>query len=115
METRLADPLPPVNVDPERCSQVLLNLLLNAQQAGGNITISATAADNAVRLTIADTGQGISEENMKHIFEPFFTTRKQGTGLGLPNARKIIEAHGGTISIRSTPGTGTEAEIALPV
>ncbi len=115
VESRFDEPLPLVNVDPERITQVLLNLLLNAKQAGGSIAIRARAADNAVRITVADTGHGISADNLQHVFEPFFTTRKQGTGLGLPNARKIIEAHGGTIHITSTPDTGTEAEITLPV
>jgi signal transduction histidine kinase len=113
--------LPPVNLDRQRMSQVLLNLLLNARQAGTpESEIHITAAKvrenghSAVRLDIADHGQGISEENLKHIFEPFFTTRKQGTGLGLSNARKIVEAHGGVLLVESTLNSGTCVHVILP-
>jgi signal transduction histidine kinase len=118
VEKHLSDSLPPVNVDPGRIAQVLLNLLLNAQQAmheGGRITISAEQSENTVRLAVADTGPGIARENLPRVFEPFFTTRKQGTGLGLPNARKIIEAHGGTIRIHNREGHGAVVEILIPV
>lgn len=107
-----------VNVDAEKIEQVLLNLLFNAKQAsrdGGTITISSEK-NNAhfVTISVTDTGQGITEENLKHIFEPFFTTRKQGTGLGLSIAKKIIEAHGGQILVKSEVDKGTEVEIVLP-
>ncbi|HEY3295685.1 MAG TPA: ATP-binding protein [bacterium] len=116
--TELPPNLPPMNADRERLAQVLLNLLLNARQAvngGGTITITAEQADHALRISVRDNGQGISEENLKHIFEPFFTTRKNGTGLGLPNARKIVESHGGRIQIRSRLNNGTDAWIETPL
>jgi len=116
--TRIQPDLPPLNADSERLAQVLLNLLLNARQAVGDhgaITISANKTPDAIRLSISDDGHGISEENLKHVFEPFFTTRKNGTGLGLPNARKIVEAHGGVITIMSEPEHGTSVNVELPI
>lgn len=119
IETHLADANQTINVDAGKIEQVLLNLLLNAKQAitdGGRITISSRKDESAHMIfSIADNGQGISEENLKHIFEPFFTTRKNGTGLGLPNARKIVEAHGGQIHITSELHRGTEVHVELPI
>jgi two-component system, NtrC family, sensor histidine kinase HydH len=114
--------LPAVRVDRKRMAQVLLNLVLNARQAGGpEATIRITADEirnhgrRTVRLSVIDQGRGISEENLKHIFEPFFTTRKQGTGLGLSNARKIVEAHGGSLTVESKVEHGTSVAIMLPM
>lgn len=95
----------------------LMNLILNAIEAmpeGGTLTIAADQADDTVRLEIADTGRGLGDEEAKKIFEPFYTTKAQGLGLGMPYARKIIEQHGGTISLNSQYGIGTTITVALP-
>jgi signal transduction histidine kinase len=114
--------LPLLSLDSERMQQVILNLLINAQQAmpnGGAIDIqiapSAWEGKASIVIRISDQGCGIAPENLPHVFEPFFTTRKQGTGLGLSNAQKIVEAHGGTLQLRSTVGVGTESRIYLPI
>jgi signal transduction histidine kinase len=95
----------------------LINLMLNAIEAmkdGGTLSISIAHTGEALLLEIADTGHGISEDEVKKIFEPFYTTKEQGLGLGMPYAKKIIEQHGGTISLNSRPGEGTTISIALP-
>jgi signal transduction histidine kinase len=113
--------LPPVKLDQEMFKQVLLNLLLNAEQAmpeGGELTIQATAEDcnpRAVCLSLIDTGTGMPPDVQAKVFQPFFSTKKGGTGLGLPTTRKIIQAHGGSISLESEPGRGTKFTIRLPV
>jgi signal transduction histidine kinase len=113
--------LPPVNLDQEMFKQALLNLLLNAEQAmprGGELTIQATCENcepRAVCLSLIDTGMGMPPDVQARVFQPFFSTKKGGTGLGLPTTRKIIEAHGGSISLESEPGHGTKFTIRLPV
>ena len=94
-----------------------MNLMLNAIEAmkdGGTLSIAIDHMGQSLRLEIADTGHGISEEDVKKIFEPFYTTKEQGLGLGMPYAKKIIEQHGGTISLNSRPGEGTTISIMLP-
>jgi len=117
-------PLPPIQADRERLRQVFLNLLLNALQAtgrGGRITLSTSVEkgdDGApvwILLSFADTGEGIAAEHLPRIFEPFFSTKQKGTGLGLAITQKIIESHGGTITVDSTPGRGTTFTVKLPV
>jgi signal transduction histidine kinase len=104
-------------LDEASLSSALLNLVLNAVQAmpnGGRLMIT-TGCDNGILcLVVSDTGSGISEERLKHIFEPFNTTKSRGLGLGMPYAQKIIEQHGGTISVESQLGKGTQVRIELP-
>lgn len=114
----LPSDLPPVYLDREIFKQALLNLILNAEQAmpkGGEITIQATLSPETLTLNLIDTGKGISAEGLEKIFKPFYSTRPGGTGLGLPTTKKIIEAHGGTISVQSEPGKGTKFSIRLPL
>ena len=95
----------------------LMNIMLNAIEAmpkGGVLNIKVDQTDEMIRLEIADTGPGIDEEQVKKIFEPFYTTKAQGLGLGMPYARKIIEQHGGTISLSSQLGKGTTISIVIP-
>jgi signal transduction histidine kinase len=95
----------------------LLNLILNAievMREGGTLSIALDQTAEKLQLEITDTGPGISEEDAKRIFEPFFTTKDQGLGLGMPYAKKIIEQHGGTISLSSRLGEGTTVSILLP-
>jgi two-component system sensor histidine kinase HydH len=67
-----------------------------------------------VSLVVADRGAGISGADLAHIFDPYFTTKRGGTGLGLPIAKNIVEGLGGTISVASAPGRGTEIQLDLP-
>jgi len=95
----------------------LMNLVLNAIAAmpdGGTLSIAIDHSSDLLRLEIADTGRGIAEQDVKKVFEPFYTTKEQGLGLGTPYAKKIIEQHGGTISLSSRLGEGTTISIALP-
>jgi signal transduction histidine kinase len=94
----------------------LMNLMLNAIEAmpdGGTLSIVLHQSEESLRLEIADTGRGIGEAEAKKIFEPFYTTKEQGLGLGMPYAKKIIDQHGGTISVSSQPGKGTTISIVL--
>ena len=104
-------------IDESSMRGALMNLVVNAIEAmpeGGTLTISSNWTGGTLQLEIADTGQGIGEEEMKNIFEPFYTTKAQGLGLGMPYAKKIIEQHGGGISLDSHPGEGTTVLIMLP-
>lgn len=104
-------------VDESSMRGALMNLILNAIEAmpeGGTLNIAIDRTDDVLRLDIIDTGRGIPEEEVKKIFEPFYTTKAQGLGLGMPYAKKIIDQHGGTISLNSRPGEGTTISITLP-
>jgi two-component system, NtrC family, sensor kinase len=115
-------PLPRVSVDPGEIRSVINNLAVNAADAmphGGRLTITTSAEPEfgMLVITVADTGTGISEENMRKIFEPFFTTKGkgQGTGLGLAMTYGVIQRHGGLISVDSRVGQGTKFTIKLPL
>ena len=95
----------------------LMNLMLNAVEAmpdGGILSVGINQTNEKLQLKITDTGRGISEEQAKRIFEPFFTTKEKGLGLGMPYAKKIIEQHGGTMSLDSKLAEGTTISIVLP-
>lgn len=114
------DDLPDVVLDEAQIEQVLLDLVANAVDAtaaGGRITIGAesTADGRSLRLTIGDTGTGITPANMARVFKLFFTTKPNGTGFGLAVAKKIVERHGGTIGLASEVGKGTRVTIDLPL
>lgn len=104
-------------VDLDRFSQVLLNLYLNALHAmehGGVLQIAVYREADAVVFRVEDTGAGIAAEDLPHIFDPYFTTKAKGVGLGLANAHKIVEAHGGTITVSSNAGEGAAFIVRLP-
>lgn len=106
-----------INGDGEKLRQAFLNIVINALQAtpeNGVVTILATTQDTDCSIFFRDSGPGIDTATREHIFEPFFTTKPDGTGLGLPITRKIIEAHGGTLEIESAPGKGTSVIVRLP-
>jgi len=114
----LDEKAPKIMLDERLINQAMLNLVKNAQAAmpkGGVFTIATNYADNEIRISICDTGIGISKENLAKIFEPYFTTKETGTGLGLTQVYKIIREHHGEITVNSAPGTGTEFKIFLPI
>lgn len=112
--------LPPIHGDSDLMTQVLLNLVLNAVQAmpeGGTLRVAAAReGEQHLRLTVGDTGQGIPPDVLPKIFEPFVTTKErgQGTGLGLTVVLGIVQEHGGSITVDSTPGQGTTFTLFLP-
>jgi signal transduction histidine kinase len=116
--------IPQIVCAPAQINQVILNLLLNAQQAitatgqaGGRIEISTRTSRNEVTLEIADNGCGIPAEIQSRIFDPFFTTKPvgEGTGLGLSISHSIVHDHGGRIELESAPGQGARFRVILPL
>jgi len=117
----LAEGLPTFTGNSQKIEQVLINLIVNASQAmyddrKGLVTVKTGTEDNHIVVEVQDNGQGMTEKVMKQIFDPFFTTKraKGGTGLGLAISYKIIEEHGGRISVTSKPGVGTSFIIRIP-
>ena len=110
--------LPPLKADREYLRQTLLNLILNGLQAmpeGGTLTLKANTSNGNFLISVTDTGVGIAPENRRRIFEPYFTTKAKGSGLGLAIARRIIEAHGGKITVSGEADHGCCFQIALPL
>jgi signal transduction histidine kinase len=110
--------LPCVLADSVQIDQVLVNLVLNALQAmratgGGILTLTLDRYKDGARVRVADTGAGIPPAHRRRLFDPFFTTRPDGAGLGLFSCRRIVQAHGGTITVRSHAG-GTQFTVWLP-
>jgi signal transduction histidine kinase len=116
---------PKVMADRDRLIQVMLNLLSNAvkfcEEARGHVTVKLSAANDAVRVDVEDNGPGISEQDQRTIFEKFrqvgdtMTAKPQGTGLGLPISRQIIEHFGGRLWVESSPGQGAKFSFTLPL
>jgi signal transduction histidine kinase len=141
IKTYVPADLPEVLLDRDLFKQVLLNLMLNAEQAmprGGELTIQAACEESSplavagperdgdccawlpsrarvVCLSLIDTGVGMAPEVRDKIFQPFFSTKQAGSGLGLPTTRRIVEAHGGTIAVESEPDRGSKFTVRLPV
>ena len=120
----LADRLPPVNVDAQRISQVLHNLVENAvahTAKGDSITVAASRQGNWVEVSVVDTGEGIPASDLPRIFDRFYRVDKSrtratgGSGLGLTIARRLVEAHGGAIEARSELGKGSRFSFTIPV
>lgn len=123
IEQRVARDLPLLDADPLRLRQILINLLTNAVKFtpdGGRVTIDAVAVARSVRVTVADTGIGMTEQEIALALEPFRQARKlsrrprEGSGLGLPLAKALVESHGGMLMIDSEPGVGTRITLMLP-
>ncbi|MBW8011074.1 MAG: hypothetical protein FVQ83_07520 [Chloroflexi bacterium] len=114
----LSQELPPSFIDAQQIKQVFTNLVTNAYQAmpqGGELIISTHVENGQIQLSIADTGMGISEDNMKKLFEPLFTTKARGIGLGLALSNRLVEANGGNILVESEEGKGATFIVSLPV
>jgi two-component system, NtrC family, sensor histidine kinase HydH len=117
-DLQLATGLPACAFDPNQIKQVLLNLAKNAVEAmpeGGTLTFVTQAVDHHVRITVADTGTGISSDGLKKLFHPFHTTKQKGTGLGLAVSYKIVQDHGGEFSVHSREGEGSRFIFTLPL
>ena len=121
LEHTIEKDLPPVLGDETQISQVLVNVVVNAFHAlaeGGccHITATTCTADGKrwVEITVRDTGVGIPEEALPRLFDPFYTTKPSGSGLGLAIAYRIMQDHGGLISVSSAPATGTSVALRFP-
>lgn len=117
-----AESLPIIKADGQKLRQAFLNLIQNARQAAGDdghVKVTAeheqTDAGNFIKIHVDDNGSGINTEIKEKLFEPFFTTKPDGTGLGLPTTRKIVEGHGGSIEIETSPAGGARFTVRLPV
>lgn len=115
----IAADVPPVSVEVDAAlfKQALLNLLLNAQQAletGGRVTVAARRESGRVVLEVRDDGCGIPAECVERVFDVYYSVSKAGSGLGLPTARRILEEHGGALSLTSEEGRGTCVRMELP-
>lgn len=110
--------VPPVRCDAQLMERVISNLLMNAAQAsppGGVVTVKTLSGENEVEISVIDRGSGIDPKNLENIFNPFFTTKPEGIGFGLAIVSKIVNEHGGRITVVSTPGEGSVFRIFLPL
>lgn len=106
-----------VNADPDKLSQIVINLLSNALKATdreGEVRLRAFAAGDAVKITVSDTGRGIKAEDLPFIFERFYRSSEGGLGIGLTIVRELVEAHGGRVDVESAPGRGSTFTVSLP-
>jgi signal transduction histidine kinase len=118
VRTTLAPDLPALDADPKLLKQAILNLIINAEQAmpeGGELIVQTSTDGECVQIDITDTGEGILDHHLPKIFNVYFSTKKDGSGLGLPAARRIVELHQGTLEVESEPHKGTHFTIRLPV
>ncbi|MDB5351602.1 MAG: signal transduction histidine kinase [Planctomycetota bacterium] len=118
IRTHYAENLPPVSLEVELFKQALLNLTLNALHAmpdGGELILATRREGDQAVLEVTDTGCGIPPDVQSRVFDAFYSTRPGGNGLGLPTVRRIVEAHGGTISLESEIGKGTKFTLRLPL
>jgi signal transduction histidine kinase len=124
LEVKVAPGLPDIDLDYKRMRKVLSNLLSNASKftgEGGHIVLVATAESSRdITVAVADNGIGMTAEQVEHAFKPFsqvdskYSRQQEGTGLGLPIAKGLVELHGGRFYLSSTPGVGTMAAFTLP-
>ena len=126
VDVRVPPGLPEIQGDHHQLTQLFTNLLMNAYEAmegAGRVTVTAGAVRiddgaegrDAVRVELADEGPGIPQDVAERVFDPFFTTKPQGSALGLAIVRRIVDAHDGSIDLRTTPGRGTMIWVTLPV
>ena len=110
--------LPLVPMDPNLMQQVFYNLILNAAQAspeGATVTVKTKRSAELAEASVVDRGSGIAERNLETIFNPFFTTKAAGVGLGLPIVQKIVDEHGGRLTVDSEEGQGSTFRVYLPL
>jgi signal transduction histidine kinase len=110
--------IPPFPLDSELMERVFYNLVLNAAQAsppGGTVTVKTRAAQATAEISVIDRGSGIEPKHIDSIFNPFFTTKPTGVGLGLAIVSKIVDEHGGKITVESEPGNGSVFRVLLPM
>lgn len=116
------EPLRPILIDPEQLKEVLVNLVTNSMEAmGGPGRVTVTESEGFIEpmgrvavISVSDTGPGVPEEERERVFEPFHTTKQEGTGLGLPIARRIVTEHGGTLAVTQAKGGGAKFTVTLP-
>jgi PAS domain S-box-containing protein len=109
---------PEVMVDTEKIVRVLINIVKNALEAmpsGGTLTITSEEVENKLEISFADTGEGMTEETLNKLWVPLFTTKARGMGFGLSICKRLVEAHGGSISAKSTIGKGTTLTLRIPI
>lgn len=114
----LAENLPAIQADPELLHRAVSNLILNAMDAmpsGGTITLRTRRNESGVRIEVADTGTGLTQEECKRLFTPYYTTKQHGTGLGLAIVQSVVSDHHGKITVASEPDHGTNFRIDLPI
>jgi signal transduction histidine kinase len=120
IRTELAEDLPEVMADRVQLQQVFMNLMLNGIDAmkettgGGELSIKSESDDGQLLISVSDTGVGLPTEQTEQIFRAFFTTKDNGTGMGLPITRSIIESHGGRLWVTDTSGRGATFQFTLP-
>jgi signal transduction histidine kinase len=120
IRTELAEALPKIMADRVQLQQVFMNLMLNGIDAmkettgGGELIIKAEQDDGQLLVSVSDTGVGLPPEQAEQIFKAFFTTKDNGTGMGLPISRSIIESHGGRLWATGVPGSGATFQFTLP-
>jgi two-component system sensor histidine kinase HydH len=114
----LSEEHPTIRVDPDKMKRTSINLIENAIDAmpqGGTLTISSEQSNDNVEITFSDTGSGMPEKVMENLWKPLQTTKAEGMGLGLAICKRIVDAHGGTISVKSKAGEGTTVTIRVPI
>ena len=114
----LTEKKPKIKVDVEKIKRAFVNIIKNAVEAmprGGTLTIKSRTTNSDLEMTFSDTGTGMSKEKLEKLWTPLFTTKAKGMGFGLPICKRFIEAHGGSISAKSTPRKGTTFTVTLPI
>jgi signal transduction histidine kinase len=114
----LTEESPIINIDEGKMERALRHIVENAVQAmpdGGELKISSKRLDDEIEIVITDTGIGMTKEVLREIFTPLFTTKAKGIGLGLAISRRIVEAHGGSITVQSKTGEGSCFRVKIPI
>jgi signal transduction histidine kinase len=107
-----------IKVDADKIKRIFINIIKNAVEAmpkGGTLTIKSKELNGNVEITFSDTGVGMSKGTLEKLWTPLFTTKAKGMGFGLPICKRFIEAHGGSISVKSTLRKGTTFTVTLPI